>query len=177
MYFFEVDRIELTKNVLESIYQDVVLDWDQLQDAIRACRAKPSADDPGKPEDFFGQRPPRIRRRVKDSDKPWVIWFYFGDLKLFPDDTAKLSVGISNMASLKFRYNFRTKDFGAGVGLGLNVGKLLGSAEIGVNQLFKFELQASISTDKGFRCGVETGIKTKSLGFFSRVNPVVVLGN
>jgi hypothetical protein len=178
-YFLEVGMIEATQWDLDQIYKGlVVFDWEELQRVILGCRAKPMADDPGRPEDFFGKRPPQLRRRIKDSDKPWVIWFYFGDLKLFPDDTAKLTVGISQLTSLKVRYNFRTKDFGAGVGLGLNVSKFLGplSGEA-VNRLLKFELFASVSTDKGFSYGLETGMKTKNLGPVSRFNPVVVLEN
>jgi len=177
-YFKEVTLIEDRQILLDGLYKELGLYWQGLQNAFRACRAKPSADDPGPPQHFDTRRYPRRLRKARDGDKPWVIWFYFGDIKLNPDGTARLTVGLTEMASLKLRYNFKTKDYGAGVGLGLNVSKYLGpTAKKVFDQFFKFELLASVSSNKGLAFGAETGMKTKTFGPISRVDPAVVLEN
>ena len=180
LYFQAVDMIDgfIIVHLTEGAYPELVDRWNTVQSQARECSARMTEGELQTPGDFFGKRPPQLRRRVRESDKPWNIWFFFGELRLYPDDTARLSLGRKGIASLKFKYNFRTHDFGAGVGLGLNVGKLMGPAAGSTfNQLFKFEFYAMSDTQKGLHYGLETGVRTKKYGKISMGDQVVTLEN
>ena len=180
LYFQAVEMIEgfIKVHLAEGAYPELLDRWKAVQDQQRECAVRPSENDPGNPEDFFGRRPPMLRRKVSQSGKPWNIWFFFGELRLYPDDTARLSLGRKGIASLKFKFNFRTYDFGAGVGLGLNAGKLMGPAGgQAFNQLFKFEFFAMADSKKGLNYGLETGLRTLKYGPISMGDQVVTLEN
>jgi hypothetical protein len=153
------------RTLYDSSMSDIMVvvkqDFEILQSTSDECGKKLSAASPKDPMDLFGKAPLKLRR-VSDSGKIWNIWFFFGDLKLYPDDTAKLSIGVKGIASIKLKYNFQTGDKGAGVGLGLNVGKLLGPpGEAIIKNTMKFEFFANVDSATGGSWGFESGFRPK----------------
>ena len=143
------------------------------QECARSIREAEPPPDPG---DFFGRRPRTIilRELDADSNKIWHIWFVFGSLDLHPDDTAALSIGFLRVLSAKFKYNFRTHEYGSGIGFGLNLGKPFGEiAESVFASSLKFEFFAEVDSVKGPRVGLETGLNPV-LGVVHTDQPVVI---
>jgi tetratricopeptide (TPR) repeat protein len=173
----EIDKIEAlisdsylnAQETIRDYHKDYILDtisqldqrFQALKETREDCGKAISAQQPVNHADLFGKRPPKLRR-VPDSSKVWHIWFLVGDLKLYPDDTAKLSIGLKGVASAKLKYNFRTGDHGAGVGVGLNIGKALGPVGESIfKNTMKFEFFAFSDSREGLKYGVETGIRPK----------------
>ncbi len=177
-YFAIQDQINGGYDDLEGAYRGVADAWQTIQDRIRECRSKGRGDQLGSPEDLFGKRPPRLRRVIRESDKPWAFWFFFGELRLGPGDNMNLSLGRPGLASAKIRFNFETYDFGAGVGLGLNPCRVLGPGAGGFNQLFKLELIFMADTEKGITYDLDGRVRTMKTGAISMADqPMVTLEN
>jgi len=152
---------DLHKTYIDGAVEQITQRLDALKRTSEDCGKALSASETVNPMDYFGKRPPKIRR-VSDAGKVWTIWFFFGDLKLYPDDTAKLSIGLKGVASAKLKYNFRTGDHGAGVAVGLNLGKAFGPVGESVFKTsMKFEFFAFSDSKEGLTYGLETGIRPK----------------
>jgi len=130
------------------------------------------------PADYFGRRPTTIVLKRFDrgnGEKTWFLWLGAASLELRPDSTANLSLGISGIAAAKFSYNFKSRDFGCGVGVGLNLGKALGPAGKWIfKNAMKFELNAFIDSKKGPQAYIEAGMNPKIGAAYASVNDVVV---
>ncbi len=160
-----LNHSEAIWNFHKTYIDETIMDLDDRRRALEEtsldCGKQLSADSRPRPEEFYGKRPPKLKR-VPDGGKIWTIWFFFGDLKLYPDDNAKLTLGVKGIVAGKVSYNFRTGDKGAGVELGLNLGKRLGPfGEKFIENTMKFEFEAFVDTKEGLKYGLETGIRPK----------------
>jgi tetratricopeptide (TPR) repeat protein len=158
--FFESYKFELEVNLMGAVEFQKNLK-EVMEECNRNFRDEMFFIDPA---DYFGRRPGTIvlKQLNSDGNKTWKIWFVVGSLDLHPDDTANLSFGIKGVLSGKLMYNFRTKEYGSGVGMGLNLGKAFGPiGESLFKNSMKFEFFAEVDSEKGPRAGIETGISPR----------------
>jgi hypothetical protein len=165
LYYISFDQIADNDSILIDQLDWVNHSFEWLKEGLKICSEELKRRERENLADLFGNRPGEIvLKRVKGSNKDWHIWFLFGSLDLHEDDTAKLAFGFGGALSAKFQYNFSTHDYGSGIGVGLNLGKVLGpGGEAVFKHTSKFEFSATVDSKQGIRIGGEAGV-SPSLG-------------
>lgn len=178
-FFFFLQTIENNEAQVKLFAVHADQNFALYKEAMSKCSSALVSKEIFDPTDYFGQRPSKIvlkRFNRGDGEKTWYIWIGPVSLELRPDFTANLSLGISGIAAAKFSYNFKSRDFGSGVGVGLNIGKALGPlGKLIFKNAMKFELNAFVDSKKGPQAYIEAGMNPKIGAAYASQSDVVVI--